>query len=149
MSRSNGSFGGSRGYSTPGGVMSGGAGIGAASSYRKSYGIPRQSAPVQVPGVSTPYMTHSYGGYGDGLMMGYMMGRTSMMWSTPFHPAFYYSRPTYVQNPDGTIEAYPPTFSFFKLFMGLAIFGLIVWLVMRLLRSRRAAQSDFSQSSFS
>jgi hypothetical protein len=92
-------------------------------------------------------MVHSYGGYTDGLMMGYLMGRTSAMWYTPFHPAFYYSRPVYVNNPDGTMEVYPPTFSFFRLFLGLAVLGLIVWLVMRFFR-RRAGVDSGSQSSF-
>jgi hypothetical protein len=136
MQRSGGSFGGSRSMSPAAG-----------SSYRSSYGIPRQSAPVSVPGASSPYMVHSYGGYTDGLMMGYLMGRTSAMWYTPFHPAFYYSRPVYVNNPDGTMEVYPPTFSFFRLFLGLAVLGLIVWLVMRFFR-RRAGVESGSQSSF-
>lgn len=135
MQRNGSSFGGSRAM-TP-----------AASNYRRSYGIPRQSSPVTVPGVSSPYMVHSYGGYTDGLMMGYLMGRTSAMWYTPFHPAFYYSRPVFVNNPDGTQEVYPPTFSFFRFFLGIAIVGLIVWLVVRFFR-RRAASADSSQSSF-
>jgi len=147
--RSSGSFGGSRsGFGSPSGALSGAAGTGAAMNYRKSYGIPRQSSPVTVPGQSTPYIAHRYGGFSDGLMMGYLMGHTSMMWSMPFHPAFYYSRPTIVQNPDGTVEVYPPTFSFFKLFLTLAILGAVVWLVMRYIRRRRAASDDMSQSSF-
>ncbi|MCS6807287.1 MAG: hypothetical protein RML40_00500 [Bacteroidota bacterium] len=122
----------------------------AASNYRRSYGIPRQSTPVSVPGASSPYIVHSYGGFADGLMMGYLMGQTSALWYMPFHPAFYYSRPVYVTNPDGTTEVYPPTFSFFRLFLGIAIIGLIVWLIIRFFRRRAAASSlDFSQSSFS
>ncbi|MCU0427724.1 MAG: hypothetical protein MUF71_19090 [Candidatus Kapabacteria bacterium] len=149
------SFGGSRSMTSPApsSMQRGGSSFGgsramapAASNYRRSYGIPRQSAPMAVPGVSSPYMVHSYGGYTDGLMMGYLMGRTSAMWYTPFHPAFYYSRPTYVTNPDGTTEVYPPTFSFFRFFLGLALVGLIVWLVVRFFR-RRSASID-SQSSF-
>jgi hypothetical protein len=136
MQRSSGSFGGSRAM-----------GPAAATDYRKSYGIPRQSTPVAVPGASTPYMMHSYGGYSDGLMMGYMMGRTSAMWSMPFHPAFYYSRPVYVTNPDGTVEVYPPTFSLMKLFMTIVITGLLVWLIVWIVRRRRG-NDDMSQSSF-
>jgi len=147
--RSSGSFGGSRsGFGAPSGALSGAAGTGAAMNYRKSYGIPRQSSPVSVPGSSSPYMVHRYGGFSDGLMMGYLMGHTSMMWSMPFHPAFYYSRPTIVQNSDGTVEAYPPTFSFLKLFLTLAIIGVVVWLVMRYIRRRREGSGDMSQSSF-
>lgn len=147
--RSSGSFGGARsGFGSPSGALSGAAGAGAAMTYRKSYGIPRQSSAVSVPGYSSPYMVHRYGGFSDGLMMGYLMGHTSMMWSMPFHPAFYYSRPTIIHNPDGTVEAYPPTFSFLKLFLTLAIIGLVVWLVMRYIRRRRAGSDDMSQSSF-
>lgn len=135
MQRSGGSFGGSRAMAP------------ASANYQRSYGIPRQSTPMSVPGATSPYMVHSYGGYTDGLMMGYLMGRTSAMWYTPFHPAFYYSRPTYVTAPDGSMEVYPPTFSFFRLFMGLAIFGLVIWLVMRFLRRRSGGGTD-SQSSF-
>jgi hypothetical protein len=135
MQRSGGSFGGSRAMAP------------AAANYQRSYGIPRQSTPMNVPGVSSPYMVHNYGGYTDGLMMGYLMGRTSAMWYTPFHPAFYYSRPVYVPGANGAMEVYPPTFSFLKLFLGLAIFGVIIWLVMRFLR-RRSSGADDSQSSF-
>jgi hypothetical protein len=118
----------------------------AAANYQRSYGVPRQSAPVSVPGASSPYIVHRYGGFTDGLMMGYLMGQTSMMWSMPFHPAFYYSRPVYVQNPDGTTEVYPPTFSFTKLLITLAIIGLIVGAIVYFMR-RRAAEEP--QSSFS
>jgi hypothetical protein len=136
---SRGSFGGARPQSAIAG-----------SNYRSSYGIPRQSSPMTVPGASSPYMVHSYGGYGDGLMAGYLMGRTSMMWSMPFHPAFYYSRPVYVTGANGAMEVYPPTFSFFRLFMGLFIMGGVVFLVVWLVRrSRRNSDYGMSQSSFS
>lgn len=135
MQRNGSSFGGSRAMAP------------AAANYQRSYGIPRQSTPMTLPGRSSPYMVHSYGGYTDGLMMGYLMGRTSAMWYMPFHPAFYYSPPVYVTNPNGAMEVYPPTFSFFRLFLGLAIFGAIIWLVMRLVRRRADGGSD-SQSSF-
>lgn len=150
------SFGGSRSTTSPApsSLQRSGSAFGgtramapAAANYQRSYGIPRQSSPVSVPGATSPYMVHNYGGYTDGLMMGYLMGRTSAMWYTPFHPAFYYSRPVYVPGANGAMEVYPPTFSFFKLFMGLAIFGLIIWLVMRFFR-RRSAGADDSQSSF-
>jgi hypothetical protein len=144
------SFGGARsGFSSPSRTLTGTAGANAAANYRRSYGIPRQSTPVQVPGASQPYIVHNYGGFSHGLMMGYLMGHTSALWYTPFHPAFYYSRPTIVQNPDGTVEAYPPTFSFFKLFITLAVLGLIIWLVVRFIRSRREAAMGYSSSSFS
>lgn len=139
MSRSGGSFGGSRPQSAVAG-----------SNYRSSYGVPRQSTPMSVPGASSPYMVHSYGGYSDGLMTGYLMGRTSMMWSMPFHPAFYYSRPVYVTSPTGAVEVYPPTFSFFRLFMGMLIMGGVVFLVVWLVRRRNNGGGyNTSQSSFS
>ncbi len=148
------SFGGSRSAApAPSSAM----GSGASMNYRKSYGLPRKSEPMNAASPSSsyysssPYMVHSYGGYGDGLMMGYMMGRTSAMWSTPFHPAYYYSQPTIIRNPDGSIaEAYPPTFSFFKFFITLAVVVLIIWLVMRFIRRRRGGggSDNMSQSSF-
>lgn len=158
LPNSGGSFGGSRSMSpSPSSGMSRGSFGGArpqsaiaGSNYRRSYGIPRQSTPMTVPGASSPYMVHSYGGYGDGLMAGYLMGRTSMMWSMPFHPAFYYSRPVYVTNPNGTMEVYPPTFSFFRFFMGLFIIGGIVFFVVWLIRRRNNSGGyEMSQSSFS
>lgn len=157
-SPSGGSFGGNRSMTpAPSSGMSRGSFGGArpqsaiaGSNYRNSYGIPRQSTPMTVPGASSPYMVHSYGGYGDGLMAGYLMGRTSMMWSMPFHPAFYYSRPVYVAGPNGAMEVYPPTFSFFRLFMGIFIMGGVVFLVVWLIRrSRRNSDYGMSQSSFS
>jgi hypothetical protein len=139
MSRGGSSFGGSRPQSAIAG-----------SNYRSSYGVPRQSTPMSVPGASSPYMVHSYGGYSDGLMTGYLMGRTSMMWSMPFHPAFYYSRPVYVTSPTGAVEVYPPTFSFFRLFMGMFIMGGVVFLVVWLIRRRNNGGGyNTSQSSFS
>ncbi len=150
-----GSFGGNRSVAPSSGMSRGSFGGArpqsaiAGTNYRNSYGIPRQSSPMTVPGASSPYMVHSYGGYGDGLMTGYLMGRTSMMWSMPLHPAFYYSRPVYITNPNGGMEVYPPTFSFFRLFMGLFIMGGIVFLVVWLVRRRSGAGYSGSQSSFS
>jgi hypothetical protein len=137
---SRGSFGGARPQSAIAG-----------SNYRRSYGIPRQSTPMTVPGSTSPYIVHSYGGYGDGLMTGYLMGRTSMMWSMPFHPAFYYSHPVYVTSPTGAVEVYPPTFSFFRLFLGMFIMGGVVVLVVWLIRRARNNSGGYnmSQSSFS
>lgn len=97
---------------------------------RKKYGTPRKSTPVTQKsgsGASTNYVMHSYGGYGSGLMTGYMMGTSSWMWFTPFHPAFYYSRPIYVTNEDGSVGVYPPTFSWSRIFFIVMIIGVIVW----------------------
>jgi hypothetical protein len=130
--------------------LSGSAGASAAQSYRKSYGIPRQSTPY-TPSVGGPtYTVHNYGnGFTTGLMMGYLAGsRPPFYYYTPFHPAFYYGSPTIIRNPDGTVEAYPPTFSFFKLFIGLLLVGGLAWLVWRIFRRKKSADNDMSQSSF-
>lgn len=149
--RAGGSFGGSRSaFGAPGSALSGSAGASAAQSYRKSYGIPRQSTPY-TPSVGGPtYTVHNYGnGFTTGLMMGYLAGsRPPFYYYTPFHPAFYYGSPTIIRNPDGTVEAYPPTFSFFKLFIGLLLVGGLAWLVWRIFRRKKSADNDMSQSSF-
>jgi hypothetical protein len=126
----------------------GGSRLGSGNDYRKSYGIPRQTSPQTLPGYSSPVMMHRYGGFSDGLMMGYMMGHSSWMWSMPFHPAFYYSRPHVVYATDGTTvqEVYPPTFSFFRMILTIGIVLLLVYIVVRIVRARRGA--SYSGSSF-
>lgn len=124
-------------------------------SYRRSYGIPRRQ---EVRTLATPdgqrnAIIHSYGGYGDGLLMGYLLGQTSWLWFTPFHPAFYYTQPYYVPRPDGTVEYYPPTFSMAKLLFVLIVIGVIVfigWVMVRNYRMRRGMMGarDLSRSSF-
>jgi hypothetical protein len=121
--------------------------------YSAKYGAPRRTITSnQMPGLPNNYRVNDYGGFSSGLMTGYLMGSTSMMWSMPFHPAFYYSRPTYYNNPDGTVSVYPPTFSFMKLFMGIIIFvvvlALIIWIFRKIKRARSGGDS-YSQSSFS
>lgn len=111
-------------------------------SYRRSYGVPRRQEVRTIP---TPegqrnVIVHSYGGYSDGLLMGYLLGQTSWLWFTPFHPAFYYSQPYYVQRPDGTVEYFPPTFSLAKLMFVLIVVGTIVFIVWVIIRNRRAQQ---------
>jgi hypothetical protein len=85
--------------------------------------------------------------------MGYLMGQTSWLWFTPFHPAFYYSQPYYVPRPDGTVEYYPPTFSPAKVIFMLIVVGTIAFIVWVIIRTRRAqrrmlAAGDLSRSSF-
>lgn len=128
----------------------GGTRLGSSSDYTRKYGAPRRTIPAgQVSGVPRNYVMNDYGGYGSGLMMGYMMGHSSWMWSMPFHPAFYYSRPSYVQNPDGTVSVYPPTFSFGRIFFTLLIIGAVVYIIYVILRNRKRRYSGYSQSSFS
>ncbi|MCS7303313.1 MAG: hypothetical protein RML15_07485 [Bacteroidota bacterium] len=126
-----------------------------AESYRRSYGIPRRQ---EVRTISTPAgpqnaIIHSYGGYADGLLMGYLMGQTSWLWFTPFHPAFYFTQPYHVSRPDGTVEYYPPTFSLSKLLfvlIVLAAIGFIVWVIIRNRRLQRGliGTGTLSRSSF-
>lgn len=131
----------------------GGKRLNSGSDYTRSYGIPRQSSRMSLPngtGANQNYVVHNYGGRSDGFMMGYMMGQIPFMWHTPFHPAYYYSRPSYVTNPDGTVEVYPPTFSYSTLIFTVLIGGLIVYVIVRIFRSRnRLSNTDYSNSSFS
>jgi hypothetical protein len=122
----------------------------AAANYRRSYGVPRQSTPYTPPGSSQSYMVHNYGnGFTNGLMLGYLAGsRPPFYYYTPFHPAFYYSSPTVVYNANGSREVYPPTFSFFKLLLGFAVVGGVIWFVVWIIRRRTGGGSNSSQSSF-
>ncbi len=130
----------------------GGTRLSSGDQYRKSYGVPRKSEQVRLPNQaagSPGYTVHRYGGMGDGFMMGYMMGSVPFMWSMPFHPAFYYSRPYVVQNADGTKEVYPPTFSWGTLLLVLVIAGGAVFVIYVVVRNRRRRRMDTATSSFS
>ncbi len=121
--------------------------------YTSKYGAPRKTSTyngTNAAGGNQRYVMNDYGGYGSGLMTGYMMGRTSLLWSMPFHPAFYYSRPYYVNNPDGTIGVYPPTFSFSKLIFILIILGIIILIIRAKIRAkkRKALGGGGNYSSF-
>lgn len=110
--------------------------------YRRSYGIPRRQ---EVRTITTPegprtVIVHTYGGYGDNLLMGYLLGQTSWLWMLPFHPAFYYTQPYYVPRPDGTIEYYPPTFSLAKLIFVFVVIGAIAFIVWVIIRNRKLAR---------
>lgn len=155
------SFGGSRAKSTPAkssystptkktGSSFGGTRMTTASA-RQKYGTPRKVNNVQrkdANGRNTNYQVNDYGGYSSGLMHGYMMGHvtSSMMW-TPWHGAFWYSRPVYVTNPDGSVGVYPPTFNYTKLFVVLFIIGAVVFIVYVVRKNRKKALG--SSSSFS
>jgi hypothetical protein len=149
-SRGSGLFGSSKSRSSFGGTKS----LSSRGAYTAKYGTPRKSMPAnQFNGsyggrIPSNYMVHSYGGYSNGLMTGYLLGHTSWMWMTPFHPAFYYSRPYYVNNPDGTVGVYPPTFSFGNLLLGLIIIFGIIWILRKIFRRRKSAASYNTSSSF-
>ncbi len=130
----------------------GGTRLNAPRDYTAKYGTPRRTVTSsQMSGIPNNYVVHDYGGYGSGLMMGYMMGHSSWMWAMPFHPAFYYSRPYYAENPDGTVSVYPPTFSWSKLIFTFLIFFAIIYIIYVIVRNRRRRLGYYtsSQSSFS
>ncbi len=144
------SFGGSRSSG-----ISRGTQMGSAQEYTRNYGVPRrqEAAPYTgSDGVSRNYVFNHYGGYADGIMTGYAMGRMSWFWYTPFHPAFYYSPPPYVVREDGIVEYYPPTFSFAKLFFVVMMGAVVVFVIVVVVRNRRrrraAFEGDLTQSSF-
>jgi hypothetical protein len=130
----------------------GGTRLSSPTEYTRSYGIPRRTESVRAPSMAgsgyANYSVHRYGGMSDGFMMGYISGHTPWMWSTPFHPAFYYSRPAYFTNPDGTVEVFPPTFQLGRLILTLVVIGGIAYVIYRVVR-RRSASPDAPQSSFS
>jgi hypothetical protein len=129
----------------------GGTRLSSGQAYRKSYGVPRRTEQVRLPNqaAGSPGVTaHYYGGMGDRFMMGYMMGSTSWLWFTPFHPAFYYSRPQVVQNPDGTREVYPPTFSWGTVFLVVLIVGGVAYIGYVVIRNRRNRARQPNVSSF-
>jgi len=115
---------------------------------KKKYGTPRRTTQMtgkSASGVQQNYNVHHYGGYGSGLMTGYMMGSAMWYWSTPFHPAYYYSKPVYVENSNGKYDVYPPSISYSKIFIVIAILAVIVYFIRK--RKKRSSDND-SVSSF-
>ncbi len=132
----------------------GGSRLNSSQEYTSRYGVPRKVENTTIPGSAgnTTYQVHRYGGMGDGFMMGYMMGSIPWYYSMPFHPAFYYSRPYTVTNPDGTVGVYPGTFQWGQLFFVLLLVaggGYILYVWLRSKRRRREmGGADMSRSSF-
>ncbi len=120
---------------------------------RAKYGTPRKVDNYSMrdgQGVSRNYQMNDYGGYSSALMRGYMMGQvSSWMFYAPWHGAFWYSRPSYVENPDGTVAVYPPTFSTGKLIFTILIVGGIIFIIYVVVRKKRRGNVEDSQSSFS
>lgn len=110
---------------------------------RQKYGVPRKvetySGRDASSGLSRNYQINDYGGYSSSLMRGYMMGQVSsyMMWA-PWHGAFWYSRPNYVYNDDGSVGVYPPTFNYSKIFIILIVIAIIYLII----RKRRMAKNN-------
>lgn len=118
----------------------GGTRMSSSKDYTSKYGTPRKTDTRSMrgaDGVSRNYQFNSYGGFGSGLMMGYMLGAAPWYWSMPFHGAFYYSRPYQVTNPDGTVSVYPPTFSWSKFLFTLMIVAILIYLIRAYFKRRR------------
>ncbi|MBC8144567.1 MAG: hypothetical protein H7X80_03210 [bacterium] len=130
----------------------GGTRLASSAAYTKSYGVPRRTESVRAPSMGgagmSNYNVHRYGGMSDRFMTGYLLGSTSWMWSMPFHPAFYYSRPYYATGKNGATDVYPPTFQIGKLIITLLVVGGIGYLIYRAMR-RRKPSAEAPQSSFS
>jgi hypothetical protein len=131
----------------------GGSRLSSPANYTQRYGTPRRTQTVtrqNAQGQPQNYVVHQYGGMGDRFMTGYMMGSIPWMWSMPFHPAFYYSRPQEYHRPDGSVELYPPTFSWGKFLFTMLVIAGIIYVLYAILRSKKRAQmSATSRSSFS
>ncbi len=115
---------------------------------KAKYGVPRRTETKTMTGANglpVNYNVHHYGGFSSGLMTGYLTG--NMLWYMTV-PAFFYSRPVYVTNPDGTKDVYPPTFNWGKLFFVLLIIAAIVFLYRRMKNSAQRTDNNYSGSSF-
>jgi hypothetical protein len=132
----------------------GGSRLSSAQEYTSRYGVPRRTERTAIPSNNgtNSYVIHRYGGMGDGFMMGYLMGTIPWYYSMPFHPAFYYSRPYTVVNPDGTTSVYPGTFQWGQLFFVLLLVagaGYILYVWLKAKRRRVTTGGvDLSRSSF-
>jgi hypothetical protein len=93
-------------------------------------------------GKTQTYVVNHYGsGWTSGFMLGYLTGHIPWYWHTPFHPAFYYSRPYYVGTGD-TVNVYPPTFNWFKFLTWTGIAALAVFVVVRLFKKAKTPPSS-------
>lgn len=116
---------------------------------KAKYGTPRRVQPVQgtnAAGMPMNYNIHHYGGFSNSLMTGYMMG--NMAWWM-MAPAMLYSRPVYVEKPDGSVDVYPPSFDWGKLFTVLIVLFIIGYVIRNALRVKQSQNTSYSGSSFS
>jgi hypothetical protein len=127
---------------SPSGQIVGANRVASTSAYTSRYGSPRAKSYVRSGG--TTIVVNRYGGYGDSYTSAYLAGQRSVMWSMPFHPAFYYSRPTYVTMPNGQTQVYPSTFQWGTLLLtvlgAVVVVGGTVYLIRRA-RANRLASS--------
>lgn len=132
----------------------GGSRLNSSRDYTSRYGTPRrtETRSFNGPNGNRPYVVNRYGGMADGFMMGYMMGSIPWYFSMPFHPAFYFSRPYTVANPDGSVGVYPGTFQWGTLFLTLIVLAALGFIVVMWLKRRRqralAGSEAYSDSSF-
>lgn len=77
-----------------------------------------------------PYHAVYVGGWGD-----YWYQPRWYYWM-PFHPAFYFGGPVYVNDASGGYYA-PGGFSVVRLILGLLFFGFLLWIVVRLFSGGR------------
>ncbi|NQW30830.1 MAG: hypothetical protein HQ472_10005 [Ignavibacteria bacterium] len=132
----------------------GGTRLNSTADYTSRYGTPRrtETKSLQNGASGSNYVVHSYGGMSDGFMMGYIMGRAPWYYHMPFHPAFYYSAPYTVANPDGTTAVYPGQFNTGTLVFTMLLLGGGGYIVYVWYRNRKRVQNfggnDMSQSSF-
>ena len=117
---------------------------------KAKYGTPRrvQAMPgTNAAGAPMNYNVHHYGGFSSSLMTGYMLGN---MTSWMMMSSMLYTRPVYVENEDGSVDVYPPTFDWGKLLTILLVIGIIVYFVRGVRRAKKNMEANqYSQSSFS
>lgn len=112
------------------------------------YGVPRRTQTItsnNSMGQPMNYRVNDYGGFSSGLMMGYMMG--SMPWWM-HGPAMFYSRPVYVEQADGTVDVYPPTFNLGKFLLMILIVAAIIYIIAKIISAKKRLKASSSQSSF-
>lgn len=103
------------------------------------YGKPRKTELITAKSGNS-YIVNTFSNYASKLLIDYIEDNTSFFWSMPFSFAFYYSKPNYVKNSDGSIELYPPIFSYSKLlfiFFALIAAGYILNTYLKIKKERK------------
>jgi hypothetical protein len=131
--RSSGGFGGR----STGGSFGSGRSVGGGGSFGRS-GVVRSTSTRPSYYGRTPTSTNYYmyngarvPGYGFGCWSGYSLAwAMSPPWyyHTPFHPAFYFHPPVHYSG-----ALYPGGFNWLNFFIGLVIFGFVIWLIGKLI----------------
>jgi hypothetical protein len=107
------------------------------------YGTPRRTESVRTnnaAGGQMDYRVNHYGGFSSSLMTGYMLGNMAW-WMTA--SSFFYTRPNYVENEDGTVDVYPPSFNFGRLMtIAIVIFAIVYFIRFMRMASRQARERE-------